>query len=94
MAQNDKIQAGWRLPDNLKQEFIKFADKPIEDEFAAAVYLYMKMPKNIRELAKLEIKSRSIVSPQFWDTFAGALREGIQVQLSIREQKQRILRKK
>ena len=88
MENNDKIQTGWRVPTKLKDDFANFCAKTsdsIEEECSAALYLYMRQPKKIRELAKLEVKGAPLVPASFWDDFAKGLELGIKVQLNIQQ---------
>ena len=98
MNNNEKIQIGWRLPQDLKDRFSGFCDKPssdsMEEEAAGAIYVYMHLPQKIRELAKLEAKSVPMVDPAFWDDFGRGLELGIKAQLNIQQKPRDVSQKK
>jgi len=86
MENNGKCQIGWRIPSGLKDKFSDFCEKgpdSMEEEAAAAVLIYMHLPKKIRTLAKLETKGTSIVEPRFWEEFGKGLELGITAQFNI-----------
>ena len=84
MNKNEKITVGWQIPPDLKDKFIDFCKgKDIQENCAAALWVYMKLSIEVRELAKLEIKGFSFEgSSEFWDKLGQAIRLGIKVQLN------------
>jgi len=96
MKNDEKSQIGWRLPPSLKDKFTEFCEPSLdsmEEEAAAALLIYMHLPRKIRELAKLEAKGVELVEPRFWADFGKGLELGITAQLNT-PQKKRDSRKK
>jgi len=66
---NEKIKAGWMIPENVKDEFTRFcADKGTlaQEDCAGALIVWQSLPAQLREWAKSVAKGENPVRPTFW----------------------------
>ena len=77
MAQNmDITKTGWPIPTKVKDDFVEFCarvESHAQADCAGALFLWLRMPPQIREWAKLAAKGEDAVPPEFWT----GLREGL-----------------
>ena len=77
MAQNmDTTKTGWPIPTKVKDDFVEFCarvETHAQADCAGALFLWLHMPPQIREWAKLAAKGEDAMPPEFWT----GLREGL-----------------
>ena len=70
MGKNQKtIKLGWAIPVTVKDCFIEFCAQfglVVQEDCAGALFLWQRMPAQIREWAKLEAKNDPRVDKGFW----------------------------
>ena len=65
----ETTKTGWPIPVKVKEEFTDFCERVssfAQSDCAGALFLWCRMPSNIREWAKLEATDKPVVDENFW----------------------------
>jgi len=78
-----KSSTGWSIPKEVKEAFVNFCAQTgtlVQDDCAGALFIWQRLPAQIREWAKLAAKDAPGVDDHFWKDFAAGLQLGLQAQ--------------
>jgi len=88
---SDKTKPGWAIPTTVKDDFVDFCANMgtlAQEDCAGALFLWLQMPPQIREWAKLAAKGAPVVAPEFWADWKAGLEKGIAELLQTHREKE------
>lgn len=81
MTNKELTNVGWQIPVAVRDRFTAFSDRvgnKIQEDCAGALIVWLYLPAQLREWARLEAKGCSAVGEGFWEGFAEGLAAELQ----------------